>query len=212
MLVEMHMWRCADYMFGTRDRCTNFAKYDTLEILAGTETEGIEISAAHVLLFMTVTLQRVIFVSFLIFVYDIIFYLTYFYIVYVCYYILLLYWILYMWYNINIWIDLHVCCTTSFSQDDSGLAEAGQWTVLAQHLSHCVLWVTPPAPKEDRILIISNIARAGLTGMTKWTLSDISKLIKTIHSYQTVFTCRCMVAMVTLYHLVISHIYSLVSS
>ncbi len=143
----MHMWRCADYMFGTRDRCTNFAKYDTLEILAGTETEGIEISAAHVLLFMTVTLQRVMFVSFFISLY---FYMT-FYIVCIFYYILLLYWILYMWYNINIWIDLHVYCTTSFSQDDSGLAEAGQWTVLAQHLSHCVLWVSPSPPPPKKI-------------------------------------------------------------
>ncbi len=142
--------------------------------------------------------------------------MTLFYIVCIFYYILLLYWILYMWYHINIWIDLHVCCTTSFSQDDSGLAEAGQWAVLAQHLSHCVLWVPPPPPRPKKycILIISNIARAGLTWMTKWTSSVTIKLtkIKTIHSYQTVFTCRCMVAMVTLYRLVISHIYSLVSS
>lgn len=36
------MWWCADYL--RESRCTNFAKYDTLEILAGTETEGIEIS------------------------------------------------------------------------------------------------------------------------------------------------------------------------
>lgn len=34
------------YMLAHESRCTNFAKHDTLEILEGTETEGIEISAA----------------------------------------------------------------------------------------------------------------------------------------------------------------------
>ncbi len=130
------MWRCADYMFGTRDRCTNFAKYDTLEILAGTETEGMRFQL------------HVCFCSWPSHFRGLCLLVFYLYIVYVLYYILLLYWILYMWYHINIWIDLHVCCTTSFSQDDSGLAEAGQWTVLAQHLSHCVLWVSFPPPKK----------------------------------------------------------------